>query len=65
MNKVLLRKGNKTVMGANTETMHTADTDTEEKVIQSCPTWGPIPYTVTKPSHYCRCYELLAERSLI
>ena len=24
-----------------------------------------IPYTATKPGHYCRCLEVLADRSLI
>jgi hypothetical protein len=30
-----------------------------------CPTWGSIPYIVTKPKHYCGCLQLLADRSLI
>jgi hypothetical protein len=28
-------------------------------------TWGSIPYTVTKPRHYCRSQQVLADRSLI
>jgi hypothetical protein len=28
-------------------------------------TWGSIPYTVTKPKHYCGCQKVLADRSLI
>jgi hypothetical protein len=28
------------------------------------PTWGFIPYPVTKPRHYCGCQEMHAERSL-
>jgi hypothetical protein len=49
----------------NIETMFRAET--EEKAVQSrdFPTWGSIPYTVTKPRHYCGCQEVLAERSLI
>jgi hypothetical protein len=39
--------------------------ETEEKAIQRLPIWGSIPYTVTKPSHYCGCQEVLSERSLI
>ena len=29
------------------------------------PIWGSIPYTVTKPRHYCGCQEVHADRSLI
>jgi hypothetical protein len=29
------------------------------------PTWGSIPYMVTKPRHYCGCRQVLANRSLI
>jgi hypothetical protein len=32
---------------------------------RDCPTWGSIPYTVTKPRHYCGCQEVLTDRSLI
>jgi hypothetical protein len=32
---------------------------------RDCPTWGSIPYTVTKPRHYCGCQQMLADRSLI
>jgi hypothetical protein len=38
---------------------------TEEKAIRDCLTWGFIPYTVTKPKHYCGCQELFDDRSLI
>jgi hypothetical protein len=37
----------------------------KEKPSRGCPTWGPIPYTDTKPKHYCGCQEVLADRSLI
>ena len=39
--------------------------ETEGKVIQRLPTCRHIPYTVTKPRHYCGCQQLLADRSLI
>jgi hypothetical protein len=32
---------------------------------RDCPTWGSILYTDTKPRHYSRCQEVLADRSLI
>jgi hypothetical protein len=32
---------------------------------RDCSTWGFIPYTVTKPRHYCGCQEAHAKRSLI
>ena len=32
---------------------------------RDCPTWGSIPYTVTKPGHYWRWSEVLVDRSLI
>ena len=51
---VLLRRGNKILMGANTETKCGAET--EGKAIQRLPHLGIHP-TVTKPSHYCRCQE--------
>ena len=37
----------------------------KEKPSRDCPTWGSIPYTVTKLRHYCECQEVLADRSLI
>ncbi|KRY62277.1 hypothetical protein T4D_6339, partial [Trichinella pseudospiralis] len=37
----------------------------KERPSRDCPTWGFIPYTVTKPRHYCGCQEVHAERSLI
>jgi hypothetical protein len=29
------------------------------------PTWGSILYTDNNPRHYCRCHEVLADRSLL
>jgi hypothetical protein len=32
---------------------------------RDCPTWGSIPYTVTKQKYYGGCQQVLADRSLI
>jgi hypothetical protein len=56
-------RGNKIFMGGNMETKCGAET--EGKAIQRCPTWRSIPYTATKPRHYCGCQQVLADRSLI
>jgi hypothetical protein len=37
----------------------------KERPSRNCPTWGSIPYTVTKPRHYCGCQQVLAGRSLV
>jgi hypothetical protein len=37
----------------------------KERPSRDCPTWGFIPYTVTKTRQYCGCQEVHAERSLI
>jgi len=37
----------------------------KERPSRDCPTWGSITCAVTKPRHYCRCQERLADRSLI
>ena len=37
----------------------------KERPFRACPNWGSIPYTVTKPRHYCGCQQVLADRSLI
>jgi hypothetical protein len=37
----------------------------KERPSRDCPIWGSIPYTVTKPRHYCGCQQELADRSLI
>jgi hypothetical protein len=62
---VLLRKGNKILTGAQRETKCGATT--EGKAIQRLPHMyeGSIPYTVTKPRHYCGCQEVHTDRSLI
>jgi hypothetical protein len=61
---VLLRRGNKLLTGGNTETRCGAER-LKERPHRDCPTWGSTPYTVTKPGHYCGCWEVLADRSLI
>ena len=32
---------------------------------RDCPTWKSIPFPAIKPGHYCGCWEVLADRSLI
>jgi hypothetical protein len=59
---VLLRRGNKILMGGNTEKKYKAET--EGKAIQRLPHLG-IPYRVNKHRHYCGCQQVLADRSLI
>jgi hypothetical protein len=59
----LLRKQNKILTGGNMETKCGAET--EEWPFRDCPTCPSIPYTITKPTHYCGCQEVLADRSLI
>jgi hypothetical protein len=56
---VLLRMGNKIPMGGDTETKYGAET--EGKAIQRLFHLGIHPYTVTKPKHYCRCQQVLAD----
>jgi hypothetical protein len=63
---VLLRKRIKIFMGANTETKCGAEKDGRKgHPSRDCPTWGSIPYTVTKSRHYSGCQEVLADSSLI
>jgi hypothetical protein len=50
-------------MGRDTEIKCKAET--EGKAIRDCPTWESIPYTLTKPRHYCGCQQVLADRNLI
>jgi hypothetical protein len=33
----------------------------KERPTKDCPTCGSIPFTDTKPRHYCRCQEVLAD----
>jgi hypothetical protein len=56
---VLLRRGNKILKGGNMETK--CGTETEEKAIQRLSHLGIHPTY----RHYCRCQEVLADRSLI
>jgi hypothetical protein len=37
----------------------------KERPSRDCLTWGSIPHADTKPRHYCRCQEVLDDRSLI
>jgi hypothetical protein len=62
MGDSVLRRGNKILTGGNMETKCEAETEGKAR---DCPTWDSIPYTVTKPRHYCTCQEVLADRSLI
>jgi hypothetical protein len=45
--------------------IHSVEQRLKRRPSRDYPTWGSIPYTVTKPRHYCRCWEAFAERSLI
>ena len=59
----LLRMGNKIPMVGITETKFRAET--EGRTTRVCATWGSIPYTTTKPRHYCICQKDFADRTLI
>jgi hypothetical protein len=37
----------------------------KERPSRDSPTWGYIPYIVIKIRHYCKCQQVLADRSLI
>jgi hypothetical protein len=58
----LLRMGNKIPMEVVTETKFGAKT--EGKTIQRLSHPGSIPYTTTKPRHYCICQKDFADRTL-
>jgi hypothetical protein len=60
---VLLRRGNKILTGANTETKCGAET--EGKAIQRLPYLEIHPIYSHKPRHYCEWQEVHADRSLI
>jgi hypothetical protein len=60
---VLLKTVNKLLTTGNMET--NCGAETAGKATRVCPIWGSIPYTVTKPRHYCGYQELLADGSLI
>jgi len=58
---VLLRRGTK----YSQEEIKRQSVEQRLKERPSRDTWGFVPYTVTKPRHYCICQEVLADRSLI
>ena len=60
---ILLGTGNNILMAGGTEIKCGADA--ECMTIQRPPSWGSIPYTITKHTHYCGCQQVLADRSLI
>ena len=47
------------------EEIQTVEKRLMERPSRECPTWGSIPYTFTKPRHYCGCQQALADRNLI
>ena len=61
---VLSGRVSKILTGGNMETEWSRQ-KLKERPSRDCPTWGSIPYTVTKPRHYCGCQQVLADRSLI
>jgi hypothetical protein len=61
---ILLRRGNKTLMEGVTETKCGAETEGMTIHID-CPTRESMPYTPTKPRHYCGCQQELSDRSLM
>jgi hypothetical protein len=60
---ILLRRENKIPMEGVTETK--CGTETEGITIQRLPDLGIHTNTFTKPRHYVRCQQKLADRSLI
>jgi hypothetical protein len=60
---VLLRRGNKILR--EEIWIQSMEQRSKERPSRDYPTWESIPYSVTKPRHYCRCQEVVAERSLI
>jgi hypothetical protein len=58
----LLIRWNKIPMEGITERKFGAKT---EEMTRICLTWGSSLQTNTKPRHYCRCQQELADRSLI
>ena len=60
---VLLKRGNKILMGRNMEAKCRAETDGKD--IRRLPHLGICLIYRTNPRHYCRCQEVLAERHLI
>jgi hypothetical protein len=60
---VLLRKRNKN--SREQIWRLSAEERLKERPSRDCSTWGFIPDTVSKLRHYCGCYEILADRSLM
>jgi hypothetical protein len=58
----LLRMGNKIPMEGVSVTKFGAKM--EGRTIQRLSHWGSIPYTTTKPRHYCICHKDFADRTL-
>ena len=61
---VLLRRWIKMPMGGDTKMRYGAETK-GRGAFRDYPTWGSIPCIVTKPRHYCKCQQVLADRSLM
>jgi hypothetical protein len=59
----LLRMGNKIPMEGVTVTKFRVEM--EGRPSRNCPTQVSIPYTTTKPRHYCICQQDFADRTLI
>jgi hypothetical protein len=60
---IILRRGNKILMEGATETK--CEAETEGMTIQRLPHLGSLPYTTTKPRHWCGCPQELTDRSVI
>ena len=60
---VLLRRGNKYPWEEIQR--KSMEQRLKERPSRDCPTWRSILYTATKPTHYCRCQQVLNDRSLI
>jgi hypothetical protein len=62
---ILLRRGNKLPMKGVTETKFRAETEGRKDHPETAPPGESIPYTTTKPRHYCTCQQDFAHRTLI
>jgi hypothetical protein len=60
---VFLRSGNK--IPSEKIQRQNVEQRLKEKPSRDCPTWGSIPYSITKPRHYCGCQQELTDRNLI
>ena len=54
---VLLRRGTK--YSQEEIRRQSVEQRLKERPSRDSPTWGSIPYSVTKPRHYCGCYKCL------